>query len=160
MLLFSRFVLTALLSWLLACSKNASDARTDQGTIGTYCDQLLPTFCDYAVNTCGLSRTVSECLSDARSPCCQGTCGRAAQLVAPDVLERCKSAYTGQSSGGGGGAGGTSSGASSGASSQSAASLSCADMRAGLAPAPCREILQLLATPVPEPVPEGINGIE
>ena len=143
LLLASRTILAAVLPCLLTCSNSNPDTQTGQGTIGAYCDQILPAFCTYAVSTCGLSGTVSQCVSDARSPCCQGTCGRAAQLVEPDVIARCTSAYTGQSTGGASGNGG-----SAGSASGAGGNLSCTDIRAGLAPAACREIFQLLADPI------------
>lgn len=133
------------------------DLRATDRTIGHYCDLLLPSFCTYAVNTCGVSGTVADCVTVARPSCCQGACQRAARPVCAtdpcpeggedEVVGACLLAYTGSSTPIADGTGSAGSGGASGA-----AGLDCASLAVGFAPPACREKFLLLDAPPPPAV--------
>lgn len=103
---------------LLACHDPDTGGGAGGGagatTIGAHCDQLLPVFCTYAVETCGASGAVADCVANARPVCCQGACSRPATIV-KDLLT-CEQAYVAQG---------------------------CSEVLAGLTPEACREVVEL-----------------
>jgi hypothetical protein len=112
------------------------DEQSDN-TIGAYCDQILPTFCSYAVGTCGTGTTEARCVADARPICCQGACSRPARLADGKSIARCLQAYAGSD-------GGVD---DAGAAQDASAGLPCNQVQAGLAPAECQEVVELLSRP-------------
>ena len=96
----------------------STSAQTANDTIGAYCDELLPAFCSYAVDTCGADGPVARCVDNTRPTCCQGACSRPARLLKD--LDACKAAYI---------------------------ERPCSEVLAGLSPEPCRDVVELLHQP-------------
>ncbi len=90
-------------------------------TIGDYCDQLLPIFCQHAINTCKATGPVEACAENARAVCCQGACSRSAKVPEGKSLLQCEQDYIQQS---------------------------CNAVSAGLSPASCRDLVELDAAPI------------
>ena len=129
-----------------ACSPavTANPDEQSDNTIGAYCDQILPTFCAYAVDTCGSGTTQARCIVDARPICCQGACSRPARLVKD--LGACLFAYAG-------GDGGLD---EAGVDHEAGTGLPCNQVIAGLAPVECQEVVELLSRPGLTGPPPGL----
>lgn len=131
----------ALGGWLAVsgggCSPEVTDttAATADDTIGHYCDQLLPTFCAYAVNVCGADGPVARCVDNSRAICCQGACSRPARLVGD--LSACTNAYAGREAGVD----------EAGEAVPAVSGRPCGEVLAGLSPAECQGVVELLTQP-------------
>ena len=105
----------------------------EDGTpIATYCDEVLPAMCTYAVQTCGVGTTVAECVSGARTTCCQGGCSRLACTPARADVARCVHTYAGPD-------------AAFDATPEDPTGnpLPCSLVEKGYAPAECRNVVKL-----------------
>jgi hypothetical protein len=121
----------------LGCSSSSDTTEPQAGdrTIGEYCDEVLPSFCEYAINTCDQAGTVETCIANARPICCQGACARSARQLKD--IDTCVHAYAGDEAGVD----------EAGVEHQDLPGLSCQAVAAGLAPEPCRDLAQLLRFP-------------
>lgn len=119
------------------------DEQSDN-TIGAYCDRILPTFCAYAVDTCGSGTTQARCIVDARPICCQGTCSRPARLV--KNVDDCLHAYAGDEAGID----------EVGVEHEAGVGQPCNQVQAGLAPVACQEVVELLTSPEPGTAGPGV----
>lgn len=130
-------VVQGVLFGLVACSPEVSttSAQTADNTIGTYCDELLPSLCTYAVEVCGADGPVARCVDNTRPICCQGACSRPARLLKD--LDACKIAYAGQDAGVD----------DAGNPVEAVAGRPCSEVLAGLSPEPCRDVVELLTQP-------------
>jgi len=130
----------AVCAWIAVspgCSPDVSSSgnETSDKTIGYYCDQLLPAFCAYAVESCGDDGPVARCIDNNRPICCQGACSRPARLLGD--LDACKLTYAGRDAGVDEG----------GVAFEAVAGRPCEEVLAGLSPAVCHDVVELLAQP-------------
>ncbi|MFO0661069.1 MAG: hypothetical protein U0165_14740 [Polyangiaceae bacterium] len=131
------------LAALASCSSSTERTITelpDDTTIGAYCNALLPTFCDYAINVCGASGDLSTCISNARPNCCQRACKQRARYVDPDKVEACLRVYGG---------------VDGGVDQDASAGLSCSSVLQGVLPKECQNIIQIASEGAEDDPPEG-----
>ena len=98
--LFAQAIAVAMTSALAIASCSQSTTREiveleNDSTIGAYCDELLPTFCAYAVQVCGVGSSITSCISNSKPACCQRACKQRVRWISPDEIEACKLAYAG-----------------------------------------------------------------
>lgn len=161
--------LASLASAVAGCKGDEGDETSQPGeqTIGEFCDEILPPFCTYAVQTCKQAGTVESCIAASKSICCQGACNRAARLVEGKDVSQCVRDYAGADAKLGGDAGASDAGdvsdaglSDAGVESDSGApgpettqngssgqGISCNLVAAGFAPESCRDLAELLSAP-------------
>lgn len=134
-----------LAAMIVSCTSSTERTVTelpDDSTIGSYCNALLPTFCDYAINTCGQSGTIASCITNARPNCCQRACKQRARYVDPEKIEACLRVYGG---------------VDAGVDHDASPGLSCSSVIQGVLPKACQNIIQIASGEVDDDPPGDLH---
>jgi len=97
----------------IACSSTSSGKGSSGETAGKQCGRVIDAYCKRAINDCGVTGTVDQCVSDGTNACCGTQCNVNATSSASSV-DTCVSAMK---------------------------ALTCDEVNAGTVPASCNKVV-------------------
>jgi hypothetical protein len=76
-----------------ATDSGATGTATSTSTVGDQCDQVATDYCENALNRCGITGLLSDCISGEESLCCTGSACDALSTVSDTTVTDCEQVF-------------------------------------------------------------------